>query len=211
MKFDAVVQGFASRLVRQSAPALTVLGVVHTHPGSLRHPSSGDYAGDSLWVRNLRGREGLFGIGTADGSDAEAGPHAETANRLAAADLRLSWYLLGEHDRRYRSAEVEVIDGPDSAAEWRPAWPMIERHAARLERLATLLNGLRFGVEGPDLWAELPARGVGLFAGRMTADGVRYHVGEGRTETAFAEDRIDRGLLVLLGELMPDEASLGPG
>src|SRR5579859_6258702 len=65
--FDSEAQALASRIVRQADKRLAMLGVVHTHPGSLRHPSDGDYRGDIQWVGQLRGGEGVFGIGTADG------------------------------------------------------------------------------------------------------------------------------------------------
>src|SRR5579872_5515964 len=65
--FNTSGQALASRIVRQHDKRLRILGVVHTHPGSLRHPSDGDFHGDSQWVPQLRGGEGVFGIGTADG------------------------------------------------------------------------------------------------------------------------------------------------
>ena len=67
VRFNSNAQALASRIVRQTDRRLTTLGVVHTHPGSLRHPSDGDFRGDGQWVANLRGKEGVFGIGTADG------------------------------------------------------------------------------------------------------------------------------------------------
>ena len=67
VQFNSAGQIIGSRIVRQADRRLTILGVVHTHPGSLRHPSDGDLRGDSAWVGQLRGREGIFGIGTADG------------------------------------------------------------------------------------------------------------------------------------------------
>ncbi len=56
VRFNSEAQALASRIVRQADKRLTILGVVHTHPGSLRHPSDGDLRGDSDWVANLRGR-----------------------------------------------------------------------------------------------------------------------------------------------------------
>src|SRR5262249_47036752 len=67
VRFNSSAQALGSRIVRQLDRRLTMLGVVHTHPGSLRHPSDADFQGDSLWVGRLRGAEGVFGIGTADG------------------------------------------------------------------------------------------------------------------------------------------------
>ena len=41
VRFNSEAQVVASRIVRQSDRRLRILGVVHTHPGSLRHPSEG--------------------------------------------------------------------------------------------------------------------------------------------------------------------------
>src|SRR5262249_26918649 len=70
VQFNSWGQVIGSRYVRQTDRRLTILGVVHTHPGSLRHPSDGDFRGDSNWVGQLRGEEGIFGIGTADSKPA---------------------------------------------------------------------------------------------------------------------------------------------
>src|SRR6516225_3310151 len=48
VRFNASAQALASRIVRQWDRRLSILGVVHTHPGSLRHPSDGDFQGDRL-------------------------------------------------------------------------------------------------------------------------------------------------------------------
>ncbi|MFL5328188.1 MAG: Mov34/MPN/PAD-1 family protein [Gemmataceae bacterium] len=69
VRFNSSAQVLASRILRQHDKRLTLLGVVHTHPGSMRHPSQGDYRGDHRWVEQLRGQEGVFGIGTADADD----------------------------------------------------------------------------------------------------------------------------------------------
>ena len=90
VRFDSEAQALGSRVVRQQDKRLTIVGVVHTHPGSLRHPSEGDYQGDSQWVGRLRGGEGVFGIGTADGdsrSDRASSPHMQTEGPLC-----YSWY-----------------------------------------------------------------------------------------------------------------------
>ncbi|HXD87917.1 MAG TPA: Mov34/MPN/PAD-1 family protein, partial [Urbifossiella sp.] len=57
---SGIAQVLASRIVRQDDRRLTMLGVVHTHPGSLRHPSHGDLKGDREWIKQLRGGEGVF-------------------------------------------------------------------------------------------------------------------------------------------------------
>src|SRR5262249_2914566 len=48
--FDRAAQAVAFPAIHEKDRRLTALGVVHTHPGSLRHPSDGDYQGDSEWV-----------------------------------------------------------------------------------------------------------------------------------------------------------------
>ena len=75
--------------------ALTILGVVHTHPGSLRHPSEGDLKGDRIWVQHLRGKEGVFAIGTAD-APPDGGMFASRPkpNVHCLGKLRFSWYAL---------------------------------------------------------------------------------------------------------------------
>src|SRR5262249_44661109 len=95
VRFNSTGQAVASRIVRQADRRLSIVGVVHTHPGSLRHPSDGDYRGDVQWVRHLRGGEGIFGIGTADGPTVAPGaafaqqprPHVQCLG-----ELRFSWY-----------------------------------------------------------------------------------------------------------------------
>src|SRR5436305_849688 len=76
VRFNSAGQALGSRIVRQADKRLTILGLVHTHPGSLRHPSDGDFRGDSRWVPKLRGGEGVFGIGTADGRPDARGLYA---------------------------------------------------------------------------------------------------------------------------------------
>src|SRR5689334_14251331 len=94
VRFSSSAQAVGSRIVRQLDRRLTPLGVVHTHPGSLRHPSDGDYRGDSQWVGQLRGQEGVFGIGTADAKrgngtvfGVQPKPHVQCLGELC-----LSWY-----------------------------------------------------------------------------------------------------------------------
>ena len=124
VRFNSAAQAIASRVVRQGHRQLSLLVVVHTHPGSLRHPSSGDYRGDVRWVTNLRGREGVFGIGTAD---AEPRPDAgiswqPASNVQCLGELCLSWYTLADGDKNYRPLPVELTIGPDLATPLRPVW-----------------------------------------------------------------------------------------
>src|SRR5206468_12639274 len=117
VRFNSSAQAVGSRIVRQTDRRLTMLGVVHTHPGSLRHPSDGDFQGDTQWVGQLRGGEGVFGIGTADGTR-ESGTVVARQPRShvqCLGELSLSWYSLGSGDRRYRTMPVALTLGPDLA------------------------------------------------------------------------------------------------
>lgn len=134
IRFNSEAQALASRIVRQKDKRLHIVGIVHTHPGSLRCPSSGDLQGDSLWVGQLRGGEGVFGIGTADArshvqKDAGGG-HVQIHGEMC-----LSWYGLGIDDRSYRPIPVQVTTGPDLALALRPLWNVIETNAEPLNRL----------------------------------------------------------------------------
>ena len=139
----------ASRIVRQTDRRLAILGVVHTHPGSLRHPSDGDYRGDSQWVGQLRGGEGIFGIGTADarcrqrrpGVARQPRPHVQCLGKLCFRGMRC-----GAASSRYRPLPVEMTLGPDLARPLHSVWATIEAHAERLDRLARQQAGVRFEV-----------------------------------------------------------------
>src|SRR5207302_10637523 len=113
--FDSTAQAVGSMIVRQSDRRLRMVGVVHTHPGSLRHPSDGDYRGDSVWVGQLRGGEGVFGIGTADCNSQDSLPvvHQPKPHAQCLGKLRFSWYALRTGDRAYRPVPVSYTLGPD--------------------------------------------------------------------------------------------------
>jgi hypothetical protein len=211
VQFNRAAQEFAWRILRQGTRQLRMLGVAHTHPGSLRHPSSGDYRGDVKWVANLKGQEGVFGIGT---SDAEPGPQPGIAwqpapNLQALGDLCLSWYVLGAHDRNYRPLPVELTIGPDLAAPLRPVWSELEAHAERLDRLARQLTGVRFEVtpghqkSALTLTVPLPDPGRAV---RVELEGkaVRYRLltpDRGALAADLREDRVDVGVFLMLSEL----------
>jgi len=156
VRFNSEAQALASRIVRQADRRLGIVGVVHTHPGSLRHPSDGDYQGDILWVGQLRGGAGVFGIGTADGST----PEPATAHRQCEGPLCFSWYALGAKDERYRKLPVRVMPGPDLARPLHRVWGAIETHAEPLDVLCRQLVRTAFEVitdkEGPALVLRVP-------------------------------------------------------
>jgi hypothetical protein len=204
--FNSTAQAVASRVVRQTDRRLGIVGVVHTHPGSLRHPSDGDYRGDSLWVSRLRGGEGVFGIGTADGKPANGKPASHAEHVRSEGELCFSWYALGAGDRHYRRLPVEVADGPDLARPLHPLWNVIETHAVALDALFRQLAQVKIepAEGGRTLLVRIPAGDTG--------DVLRIHLS--RHETAFhlerdgdisvidpAEPQLDRAVFLILAEL----------
>jgi proteasome lid subunit RPN8/RPN11 len=210
VRFNSTAQVLGSRIVRQSDRRLTILGVVHTHPGSLRHPSDGDLRGDREWVRNLRAREGVFGIGTADGVPAGATDFAfqPRTNVHCMGGLRFSWYVLGAEDAGYRPLPAELTIGPDLARPLHPLWPTLEAHAERIDRLFRQLAGVRFEVInddwGPALVLTVPLATAGE-AVRVVVrrKEVRYYLARGEEvfEVQHRDDYVDRGVFLLLAEL----------
>jgi hypothetical protein len=183
---------------------------VHTHPGSLRHPSEGDYRGDSPWVGQLRGGEGVFGIGTADASPPKGTPVARQPrpNVQSLGKLCLSWYALGKGDRSYRPLPVELTLGPDLARPLHPVWSVLEAHAEQIDRLMRQQAGVTFevaeGKRGPALAVNLPLA-TPETALRVLLEGkqVQYYlIRDGEAFVADPrEERIDRGVYLLLAEL----------
>jgi proteasome lid subunit RPN8/RPN11 len=210
VRFNSNGQALGSRIVRQSDKRLTTLGVVHTHPGSLRHPSDGDLRGDREWVKRLRGREGVFGIGTADGISAGPTEFAfqPRPNVHCLNGLRFSWYALGANDADYRPLPAELTIGPDLARPLHPLWPTLEAHAERIDRLYRQLAGVRFEVAsdewGPALILTVPLATAGE-AVRVVVrrKDVRYYLvrGEEVFEVQHRDEYVDRGVFLLLAEL----------
>lgn len=210
VRFNSSAQALGSRIVRQDDRRLTTLGVVHTHPGSLRHPSEGDLRGDSSWVRNLRGGEGIFGIGTADGIS--TGPsdfaYQPRPNVHCWGELRFSWYALREGDDAYRPLPTELTMGPDLARSLHPLWMTLEVHAERIDRLYRQLAGIRFEAInddwGPALVLNVPLAEPDESVRVMVRQKeVRYYVirGEEVFEVQHRDEYVDRGIYLLLAEL----------
>jgi proteasome lid subunit RPN8/RPN11 len=211
VRFNSAAQALASRIVRQGDRRLTLLGVVHTHPGSLRHPSRGDLRGDREWVPQLRGGEGVFGIGTADAGP-ESGDsrisHRPHRHMQCLGPLRFTWYTLAAGDRKYREVPIELTIGPDLARPLRPVWAAIEEHADRLDRLARQQARVRFDVaegrHGPALAVTVGLADPG-HAVRVLLEGkeVRfYHEAGGQLLQADLPDTPpDQGVYLLLAEL----------
>jgi proteasome lid subunit RPN8/RPN11 len=210
VRFNSNAQALASRIVRQTDRRLNMVGVVHTHPGSLRHPSDGDLRGDGQWVANLRGKEGVFGIGTADGpqTSAELFAYQPRPNVQCLNGLRFSWYSLRQGDRAYRSLPVELTIGPDLARPLHEIWTTLELHAERIERLYRQQSALRFEVVsdewGPGLLLTLPLaeRGDAVQV-LIRPKEVRYYViRSGQLlEVQHHDEWVDRGVYLLLAEL----------
>jgi proteasome lid subunit RPN8/RPN11 len=210
VRFNSTAQALGSRIVRQNDKRLTILGVVHTHPGSLRHPSDGDFRGDSQWVRHLRGGEGVFGIGTAEGIEAEESLFAEQPRPhvQCMADMCLSWYALGQNDARYRPLPVGLTLGPDLARPLHSVWSVVETHAERLERLFKQQAGVTFEVRQSEFGFELivnvplsePQHAVRV---ALAEKGVKFFLKQGDelVEADCPDERVDRGVYLLLAEL----------
>jgi proteasome lid subunit RPN8/RPN11 len=179
VQFNASLQAVAARILRQQNRRLTILGIVHTHPGSLRHPSAQDLEGDMTWVRQLKGAAGIFGIGTADGDSHGAWATQPRPNVQCWGRLRLSWYVLGEGDCAYRPLPCRLTLGPDLARPLHQLWPVLESNAERLDHLASKLAGTRFEIvadnDGKALVVNLPlAEADGALRIILKGDKVRY-------------------------------------
>jgi proteasome lid subunit RPN8/RPN11 len=210
VRFNSMGQALGSRIVRQNDKRLTILGVVHTHPGSLRHPSEGDFRGDSEWVSHLRGREGVFGIGTADAVEHVEPLFAEQprSHVHCLADMCLSWYALREGDLRYRPLPVNMTLGPDLARPLHLVWGAVEAHAERLERLFKQQAGVTFevgeGKHGLALFVNVPLSEPGRAVRVAVTEGeIKYFLqhDDELLEIESPDDRVDRGVYLLLAEL----------
>ncbi len=210
VQFNTMAQALAGRIIRQRDKRLTILGVVHTHPGSLRHPSNGDYRGDSQWVGQLPGKEGIFGIGTADVKPSEQLPIAFQPKKHVQqmGELCLSWYVLAEGDDRYHPIEIDLTLGPDLAYALRPVWPTIERHAARLERLVLQQQRVRFDVmsfhDSPCLSMSIPlAEPAHEIRVLLTEQETQYYVVRGQDLIVVDpnEANVDTAVYTILAKL----------
>jgi len=210
VRFNSSAQALASRIVRQRDRRLALLGVVHTHPGSLRHPSHGDLRGDRAWVPQLRGGEGVFGIGTADAGssdDTRIGSNPQP-NAQCLAGLRFTWYTLAAGAKAYRGVPVGLTIGPDLAKELRPVWAAVEAHAERLDRLARQQARVRFEVVEGRTGAALavvvaladPDRAVrAVIEGKETR--YYYEAGGEVFQTDLPDAAPDQAVYLLLAEL----------
>jgi len=208
VRFNSQAQAVGSRIVRQRDRRLTILGVVHTHPGSLRHPSEGDLRGDSEWVGRLRGKEGVFGIGTADGTPGTMFAQQPKPNMQCLGELRFCWYSLRQGEAAYRPLPIEMTIGPDLARSLHPLWPALEAHADRIERLCRQQVGVRFAVVeaawglGLSLVVPLAERDHAIRV-LVRSKEVRYYVilAGDVFEIENPDPSLDRAVYLLLAEL----------
>jgi len=210
VRFNSNAQAVASRIVRQWDRRLTILGVLHTHPGSLRHPSDGDFRGDSQWVSRLRGSDGVFGIGTADAAPGLAPTIARQPRDhiQCLGELCLSWYGLHAGDSHYRPLTVQLTLGPDLARPLHVVWTTLEHHAEALDRLCRQQAGVTFamveGDYGPALAVDFPlAQTTATLRLVLERKEARYYLARGDELTAIGppDERVDRGVYLLLAEL----------
>ncbi len=208
VRFNAAAQAVASRILRQQDKSLGIVGIVHTHPGSLRHPSTGDFQGDSQWVTRLRGQEGVFAIGTADAQGASGQLVAAQPHRQILGSLAFSWYALAHGDLRYRKMPLELTLGDDLAKPLHPVWPVLERHAESLDRVMQLLSRVQAeptrheSRAGLLLRIPLPGDGSALKV-LLEGDQMRYYVESPRGLTALDPPvgPLDRSMFLILAEL----------
>jgi proteasome lid subunit RPN8/RPN11 len=210
VRFNASAQALASRVVRQWERRLSMVGVMHTHPGSLRHPSEGDFQGDSAWVSRLRGREGVFGIGTADGTASSGTPIARQPKSHVQnlGELCLSWYALADGDRRYRPLPVHLTLGPDLARPLHAVWGTMETHADPLDRLCRQQAGVTIelaqGTGEPALLVNLalaePGSRLRLVLDKKEARYFLLRAGK-LMEVKLNAQTVDRGVYLVLAEL----------
>lgn len=200
----------ASCIVRQQDRRLRILGVVHTHPGSLRHPSNGDYRGDSQWVGQLRGCEGIFGIGTADGACSPGLPVARQPqpHLQCLGELSFSWYTLKEGDHQYRPIEIALTLGPDLARPLHCLWMTVEHFAEQLDCIYRQQAGVQFSVVegdyGPALAVRLPlAKKDTALCLVLERKEARYYLARAGDLAAIdtPDERVDRSVYLLLAEL----------
>jgi hypothetical protein len=123
-------------------------------------------------------------------------------------ELRLSWYALRHGDPTYRPLPVGLTIGPDLARPLHEVWVAIEAHAERLERLYRQQAGVTFGVvageSGPWLAVNVPVAepGTGIRVLLKPKEARYFLVRNGELLAVDClEDRVDRGVYLLLAEL----------
>lgn len=200
VRFNPDVQELATHVLRQADRMLTVVGIVHTHPGDLRQPSGGDFDGDRLWVQRLKSGDAVFAIGTADGHAASSAHHEQRVG-----DLRFSWYALARGDRRYRPLPFQVAAGVDLASPLHAIWDLLEQHARpliRLYRQLAKVEGRVIEENTLSLRIALPEPAQQLHV-LLTDSAARYYWERDGVLSAVdpGVPQIDRAVLLILAEL----------
>lgn len=152
----------AMRVLKKSHPRLDVIGMAHTHPGSLDRPSEGDYRGDIVWVRKLPGRQGVFAIGVwefdepvnflDDDANQGSGDVREPVPPIAPVSCfrdgrsRFNWFSLSEGDGWYKACPMEPVAGDDFGQSVRQHWEVLEHFAGSIDRLLQMQPGMRMGL-----------------------------------------------------------------
>lgn len=90
--------------MRAEDKRIEVLGLVHTHPGSNHFPSDADFDADRQWLKRLRGRAGVFGIGT---SLADAGSIKEAVS--VRGEQAITWWSLSDISEWYEPLTVQTV------------------------------------------------------------------------------------------------------
>jgi proteasome lid subunit RPN8/RPN11 len=210
VKFNSQAQVVAGRLLRQLHDKLEVLGLFHTHPGRLRHPSSGDYQGDIQWVKKLPGKQGVFGIGTVDHESPIRGEFATkiAINTFSMTGMRFDWFSLASGDSNYVKVPIRWTLGEDLAKPLHVVWDAMEIHAGEIEKVlaqqAKATCGITQGAAGHQLTLSIPLAGsAGKIIVFIFKDKVQYFFE--KNEQLFAvdiqEDKVDRGVYLVLAEL----------
>src|SRR5262249_30392014 len=127
-------------------------------------------------------------------------------------ELRLSWYSLRHGEPNYHPLPVDVTLGPDLARPLHSVWSVIEEHAERLERLYRQQAGVTFDVapddKGPGLAVNVPLAEPGTSLRVLLREKeTRYFLVRGGEVFAVdcLEDRVDRGVYLLLADLAGQE------
>jgi len=210
VKFNSQAQVVAGRLLCQLHEKLEVLGLFHTHPGRLRHPSSGDYQGDIQWVKKLPGKQGVFGIGTVDHDSPLRGDFASkiAMNTFTMTGMRFDWFSLANGDPNYVKLPVRWTLGEDLAKPLHVVWDAMEVHASEIDKVLAQQSkatcAITQAASGHQLTLSIPLAGT---AGKILVfifkDKVQYFFE--KNEQLFAvdiqEDKVDRGVYLVLAEL----------
>lgn len=212
VRFNSRAQAIAGRILKKREPRLEVLGLFHTHPGTLRRPSSGDFRGDIEWIEKIPGKQGVFGIGTVE--DQSKSTSHEYYSRFVSPfayqrdGLRFSWYSLGHGDTNYHEIRTRWALGDDISQFLHPAWMVIEKNANGIERILAQQTGSTCDVvpfQGTSSFcvAVPTAYPRGVIRAFILEKNVKYFFEQNEQQYAIdvQENEVDRGIYLVLAEL----------